>query len=113
MCGFNIAPVAMQNDDSTSVICITDVCLMFVINTCNNSGENHGEKCVSVKVLINKDNFGFEGGFLVRVEFDFCAVKWVKGLIYKGLDDMGYDKGFEIENIEFELEFKGLVEINF
>ena len=86
---------------------------MFVINTCNNSGENHGEKCVSVKVLINKDNFGFEGGFLVRVKFDFWAVKWVKGLIYKGFDDKGYDKGFEIENIEFELEFKGLVEINF
>ena len=52
-------------------------------------------KWLSVKVLINKDNFGFEGGFLVRVEFDFWAVKWVKGLIYKDLDDMGYDKGFD------------------
>ena len=28
---------------------------MFVINTCNNSSENHGKKCVSVKVLINKE----------------------------------------------------------
>lgn len=64
---------------------------MFVIKTCNNSGENHGEKSLSVKVLINKEDFGFEGGFLVRVEFDFWAVKWVKGLIYKGLDDKGYD----------------------
>lgn len=71
------------------------------------------EKSLSVKVLINKEDFGFEGGFLVRVEFDFWTVKWVKGLIYKGLDDMGYDKRFEIENIEFELEFKGLVKINF
>lgn len=86
---------------------------MFVINTCNNSGENHGEKCVSVKVLINKEDFGIVDGFLVKVEFDFWTVKWAKGLIYKGLDDKGYDKGFEIENIEFELEFKGLVEINF
>ena len=71
------------------------------------------EKSLSVKVLINKEDFGFEDGFLVRVEFDFWVVKWVKGLIYKGLDDMGYDKGFEIENIEFEFEFKALVEINF
>ena len=54
-----------------------------------------------MKVLIYKEDFGFEGGFLVRVEFDFWAVKWVKGLIYKGFDDKGYDKGFEIENIEF------------
>lgn len=66
-----------------------------------------------MKVLINKEDFGFKDGFLVRVEFDFWTVKWVKGLIYKGLDDKGYDKGFKIENIEFELEFKGLVKINF
>lgn len=37
----------------------------------------------------------------------------MKVLENKGFDDMGYDKGFEIENIEFELEFKSLVEINF
>ena len=36
------------------------------------------EKWLSVKVLINKEDFGFEGGFLVRVEFDFWVVKWVK-----------------------------------
>ena len=65
-------------------------------------------KWLSVKVLINKDNFGFEGGFLARVEFDFWVVKWVKGLIYKGLDDKGYDKGFEIENWGFWLKIKGI-----
>lgn len=65
-------------------------------------------KWLSVKVLINKDDFGFEGGFLVRVEFDFWAVKWVKGLIYKGFDDKGYDKGFEIENWGFCLNLLGI-----
>lgn len=48
-----------------------------------------------MKVLINKDNFGIMDGFLVRVEFDFWAMKWAKGLIYKGFDDKGYDKGFD------------------
>ena len=36
------------------------------------------EKSLSVKVLINKEDFGFKDGFLVRVEFDFWTVKWVK-----------------------------------
>lgn len=85
---------------------------MFVINTCNNSDENHGEKCVSVKVLINKEDFGFIDGFLVRVEFDFWVVKWVKGLIYKGLDDNGYDKGFKIENWGFCLNLVGFLKIS-
>ena len=40
-------------------------------------------------------------------------MKWLKGLIFKGFNDKGYDKGFKIENIEFGLEFKGLVEIDF
>lgn len=47
-----------------------------------------------MKVLINKGNFGFVGGFLVRVEFDFWAMMWVKCLILVGFDDMGYDKWF-------------------
>ena len=41
------------------------------------------------------------------------STEWSLDEIYKGFDDKGYDKRFEIENIEFELEFKGLVKINF
>ena len=48
-------------------------------------------KWLSVKVLINKDNFEFVGGFLVRWKFDFWVVKWLKYLILVGFDDMGYD----------------------
>lgn len=51
-------------------------------------------KLLSVKVLIYKDNFGYVSGFLVRWEFDFWVVKWVKCLILVVFDDMGYDKGF-------------------
>ena len=51
------------------------------------------EKSLSVKVLINKDNFEIMGEFLVREEFDFWVVKWLKRLILVGFDDMGYDKG--------------------
>ena len=49
------------------------------------------EKSLSAKVLINKDNFEFVGGFLVRWQFDFWVVKWLKYLILVGFDDMGYD----------------------
>jgi hypothetical protein len=50
-------------------------------------------KCLSVKVLINKEVFGIVRGFLMRWEFDFWVVKWLKCLILVGFDDMGYDKG--------------------
>ena len=43
-------------------------------------------------MLINKEDFGFVCGFLVRWEFDFGVVKWVKCLILVGFDDKGYDK---------------------
>ena len=46
-----------------------------------------------MKVLINKDNFEIMGEFLVKWEFDFLVVKWVKELILVGFNDMGYDKG--------------------
>ena len=52
------------------------------------------EKSLSVKVLINKDNFEIMGEFLVRWKFDFLVVKWLKCLILVGFDDMGYDKWF-------------------
>ena len=51
-------------------------------------------KSLSVKVLINKENFGFVSEFLVGWEFDFWVVMWVKFLILVGFDDMWYDKGF-------------------
>lgn len=50
-------------------------------------------KCLSVKVLINKEVFGIVCGFLMRWEFDFWVVKWLKWLKNKGFYDMGCDKG--------------------
>ena len=35
-------------------------------------------KSLSVKVLINKDNFEIMSEFLVRWKFDFWVVKWLK-----------------------------------
>ena len=49
-------------------------------------------KSLSVKVLINKEDFGIVDGFLVKCKFDFWVVKWLKCLILVGFDDMGYDK---------------------
>ena len=48
-------------------------------------------KSLSVKVLINKDNFEIMVEFLVREEFDFWVVKCLKCLILVGVDDMVYD----------------------
>ena len=64
-----------------------------------------------MKVLINKEVFGIVGEFLVRWEFDFWVVKRLKCLILVGLNDMGYDKWFEIVKLGFcliLLEFNGL-----
>ena len=57
------------------------------------------EKSLSVKVPINKEDFGFVGRFLVRWKSDFWVWKWLKCLILLGFDDMGYDKWFE--GVEF------------
>jgi len=46
-------------------------------------------------VLINKEDFGFVDGFLIRWEFDFWVVKWLKVAWLVGLSDMGDDKGFD------------------
>ena len=48
-----------------------------------------------MKVLINNDNFEIMGEFLVKWEFDFLVVKWMKCLILVGFNDMWYDKGFD------------------
>ena len=47
-----------------------------------------------MKVLINKEVFGIADEFLVKWEFDFLVVKWMKCLILVGFDDMGYDNIF-------------------
>ena len=52
-------------------------------------------KSLSVKVIINKEDFEIVGEFSVRWKFDFWVVKWVKCLILVGFDDMGYDKWFD------------------
>ena len=46
-------------------------------------------------MLINKEDFGFVDGFLIRWKFNFGVVKWLKVAWLVGLSDMGYDKGFE------------------
>ena len=66
------------------------------------------EKSLSVKVLINKDNFEIMGEFLVRWKFDFWVVKWLKCLILVGFDDMGYDKWFEGVEFGILLDFCGI-----
>lgn len=61
-------------------------------------------------MLINKDNFEFVGGILVKLDFNFGVVKWVKALILVGFDDMGYDKGLERRESEILLNFLGVFE---
>ena len=58
-----------------------------------------------MKVLINKDNFEIMCGFLVRWEFDFLVVKWMKCLILVGFNDMGYDKWFDELDFWILLDF--------
>ena len=48
-----------------------------------------------MKVLINKDNFEIMGEFLMKWEFDFLVVKWMKCFILVGFNDMEYDNGFD------------------
>ena len=60
-----------------------------------------------MKVLINKEVFEIVDGFLVRWEFDFWVVKWLKCLILVGFDDMGYDKWFGMGKLGFCLIFVG------
>ena len=56
-----------------------------------------------MKVLINKEVFGIANEFLVKCEFDFLVVKWMKCLILVGFDDIGYDKGFDELDFGFYL----------
>lgn len=41
-------------------------------------------KLLSVKVPINKDNFGFVGRFLARWKFDFCGCEVAEMLDFSG-----------------------------
>ena len=70
------------------------------------------EKSLSVKVLINKDNFEIMGEFLVRWKFDFWVVKWLKCLILVGFDDMWYDKWFGLGKLGFCLILLGIFDID-
>ena len=58
-----------------------------------------------MKVLINKDNFEIMGEFLVKWEFDFLVVKWMKCFILVGFNDMGYDKEFDEMDFWILLDF--------
>ena len=64
-------------------------------------------KSLSVKVLINKEDFEIMVEFLVRWKFDFWVWKWLKYLILVGFNDMGYDKRFEMVKLGFCLILLG------
>ena len=70
------------------------------------------EKSLSVKVLINKEDFVIVGEFLVGWKSDFWVVKWLKCLILVGFDDMGYDKWFGMEKLGFCLILVGFEDID-
>jgi len=46
---------------------------------------------------------------LDKNDFDFWMVKWLKALILVGSNDMGYDKGVEVEKLGFCLVLKGIL----
>ena len=71
-----------------------------------------GEKSLSVKVPINKEDFGIVGRFLVRWKFDFWVMKLGKCLILVVFDDMGYDKWFGMEKLGFCLILLGILKIS-
>ena len=58
-------------------------------------------------MLINKDNFRFVDGFLIRWKFNFWVVKWLKVAWLVSFDDMGYDKWFEMGKLGFCLILVG------
>ena len=67
-----------------------------------------GRKSLSVKVLINKEDFEIVGEFLAKWEFDFWVWKWLKCLVLVRFDDIGYDKGFDGWNFGFCLILLGI-----
>ena len=67
-----------------------------------------GLKWLSVKTLINKDNFGIVGEFLIRWKFNFWVVKWLKVAWLVGLSDMEYDMGFKMGKLGFCLILVGI-----
>ena len=69
---------------------------------------NFGLKWLSVKTLINKDNFRFVDGFLIRWKFNFWIVKWLKVAWLVSLSDMGYDKWFGGMDLGFCLILLGI-----
>ena len=69
---------------------------------------NFGLKWLSVKTLINKDNFGIVDGFLVGWKFVFWIVKWLKVDWLVSLSDMGYDKWFGGMDLGFCLILLGI-----
>ena len=69
---------------------------------------NFGLKWLSVKTLINKDNFGIVGEFLMRWKFDLGVMKWLKVAWLVGLSDMGYDKWFGGMDLGFCLILLGI-----
>ena len=64
-----------------------------------------------MKVLVNKEDFEIVGEFLMKCEFDFLVVKWLKCLIFVGFDDMGYDKGFDELDFWILLDFRWILKI--
>ena len=71
-----------------------------------------GEKSLSVKVLINKEDFWICGWIFVRWKSDFWVWKWLKYLILVGFNDMGYDKWFDELDFGFCLILWGFSKIS-
>ena len=69
-------------------------------------------KSLSVKVIINKEDFEIVGEFLAKWKFDFWVWKWLKCLILVGFDDMGYDKWFDELDFGFCLILWGILKIS-
>ena len=63
-------------------------------------------------MLINKEDFGIVGRFLVRWKFDFWVWKWLKYLILVCFNDMGYDKWFDELDFGFCLILLGILKIS-
>ena len=70
------------------------------------------EKSLSVKVIINKEDFRFVCRFLARWKFDFLVVKWLRCLILVCFDDMWYDKWFDELDFGFCLILWGILKIS-
>ena len=68
---------------------------------------NFGLKWLSVKTLINKDNFGIVGEFLMRWKFDFLDCKVGESGLVSGVERYGVRYGIWWDEFGILLDFIG------